>query len=49
MDTKLEASKDKAIYASLEEINNFEQVINDLETAHQALRKVAEGMKPVEN
>ena len=47
MDFPQEQPEDRPIYAPVEEIRNIERVIDNLETVHRELLKVAEGMKAV--
>jgi len=49
MKTAKEQPDDKVIFAPLEDINIIKSVIENLETTHQELIKVAQGMKPVGN
>jgi len=41
--------EDAIIFASFEQIQIFERIINKLEITRQELQKVAERMKPMEN
>ena len=47
-DCQQKQSDNNVIFAPVDEIRNIEQIIDDLETVHRELLKVAEGMKPVE-
>jgi len=49
MKTAKEQPDDKVIFAPLEDINIIKNVIENLETTHRELIKVAQGMKPVGN
>ena len=46
-DNQQEQSNNKVIYAPVDEIRNIEQVLDNLETVHRELLKVAEGMKAI--
>jgi hypothetical protein len=48
-DRKPEISENNVIFAPVEEIRNIERVIENLETVHRELLKVAEGMKAINN
>ena len=47
-DHQQEPPDSKVIFAPVDEIRNIQQIIEDLETVHHELLKVAEEMKSVE-
>ena len=46
-DSQQEQPDNNVIFAPVDEIRNIERVIDNLETVHRELLKVAEGMKAI--
>ena len=48
MESKIDKKEEEFFFAPSDEIKNIEKILTNLETIRQELRKVAEGMLPVE-